>query len=88
MRAMTPSVTCLITHAVAKSARKKAATPSNTAPPAVGCAVRTKEKISDAALFPDVPGNKAVQPCLARQADIRRTISFNSRAALTKFAEQ
>ena len=67
---------------------RKGSNPSDTAPPAVGCAVRTKEKISDAALFPDVPGNKAVQPCLARQADIRRTISFNSRAALTKFAEQ
>ena len=35
-------------------------------------------------MFPD---NKAVQPCLARQADIRRTISFNSPSALTKFAE-
>ena len=58
MRAMTPSVTCLITHAVAKSACKKTATPSNTAPPAVGCAVRTKEKSSDAALFPDVPGQQ------------------------------
>ena len=33
------------------------------------------------------PGNKAVQPCLAPQTDIRRTFSFNSRAALTKFAE-
>ena len=45
-------------HAVAKSACKKAATPSSTAPPAVGCAVRTKEKSSDAALFPDVPGQQ------------------------------
>ena len=45
-------------HAIAKSARKKAATPSSTAPPAVGCAVRTKEKISDAALFPDVSGQQ------------------------------
>ena len=46
------------TRAVAKPARKKAATPSNTAPPAVGCAVRTKEKISDAALFPNFPGHQ------------------------------
>ena len=36
-------------------------------------------------MFPD---NKAVQPCLARQADIRRAISFDSPVALTKFAEQ
>ena len=36
-------------------------------------------------MFPD---NKAVQPCLAPQADIRRTISFDSPAALAKFAEQ
>ena len=36
-------------------------------------------------MFPD---NKAVQPCLARQADIRRAISFDSPAALAKFAEQ
>ena len=36
-------------------------------------------------MFPD---NKAVQPCLARQADIRRAISFDSPAVLTKFAEQ
>ena len=35
---------------------QKGSNPSNTAPPAVGCAVRTKEKISDAALFPDVSG--------------------------------
>ena len=36
-------------------------------------------------MFPD---NKAVQPCLALQADIRRAISFDSPAVLTKFAEQ
>ena len=36
-------------------------------------------------MFPD---NKAVQPCLAPQTDIRRTISFNSPAALKKFEEQ
>ena len=36
-------------------------------------------------MFPD---NKAVQPCLARQADIRRGISIDSPAALAKFAEQ
>ena len=35
-------------------------------------------------MFPD---NKAVQPCLARQADISRAISFDSPAVLTKFAE-
>ena len=35
-----------------------------------------------------LPDNKAVQPCLARQADSRRAISFGSPAALTKFAEQ
>ena len=58
MRAMTPSVPCLITHAVAKWTYEKAATPSNTAPPAVGCAVRTKEKSSNAAFFPDVPGQQ------------------------------
>ena len=57
MRAMTPSVPCLITHAVAKWTYEKAATPGNVAPPAVGCAVRTKEKISDAALFPNFPGH-------------------------------
>ena len=34
------------------------------------------------------PNNKAVQPCLARQADIRRAISFDSPAALAKLAEQ
>ena len=34
------------------------------------------------------PNNKAVQPCLARQADIRRANSFNSPAALGKFAAQ
>ena len=49
---------CRVPHAVAKSACKKAATPSNTAPPPVGLAVRTKEKSSDAALFPDVPGQQ------------------------------
>ena len=37
---------------------QKAATPGSTAPPAVGCAVRTKEKISDAALFPNFPGHQ------------------------------
>ena len=36
-------------------------------------------------MFPD---NKAMQPCLAPQTDIRRAISFNSPAALAKFAEQ
>ena len=36
-------------------------------------------------MFPD---NKAVQPCLALQADIRRAISIDSPAALTKFADQ
>ena len=36
-------------------------------------------------MFPD---NKAVQPCLALQADIRRAISFDSPAALAKFAAQ
>ena len=35
-------------------------------------------------MFPD---NKAVQPCLALQADIRPAISFGSPAVLTKFAE-
>ena len=35
-------------------------------------------------MFPD---NKAVQPCLALQADISRAISFDSPAVLTKFAE-
>ena len=49
--------------------------------------MRTKEKSSDAALSPMFPDNKAVQPCLARQADIRRAISFDSPAVLTKFAE-
>ena len=53
-----------------------------------GCAVRTKEKSSNAALSPMFPDNKAVQPCLARQADIRRAISFASPAALAKFAKQ
>ena len=33
------------------------------------------------------PDNKAVQPCLAPQADIRRAISVDSPAVLTKFAE-
>ena len=66
---------------------QKAATPGNTAPPAVGCAVRTKEKISDAALSPMLPDNKAVQPCLAPQTNIRRATSFDSPAVLTKFAE-
>ena len=50
--------------------------------------MRTKEKSSDAALSPMFPDNKAVQPCLARQADIRRAISFDSPAALAKLAEQ
>ena len=36
-------------------------------------------------MFPD---NKAVQPCLARQADIRRAISFDSPAVLAKYADQ
>ena len=36
-------------------------------------------------MFPD---NKAVQPCLALQTDIRRAISFDSPVVLTKFAEQ
>ena len=36
-------------------------------------------------MFPD---NKAVQPCLALQADIRRDISIDSPAALAKFADQ
>ena len=36
-------------------------------------------------MFPD---NKAVQPCLAPQTDTRRAISFNSPAALGKFAAQ
>ena len=36
-------------------------------------------------MFPD---NKAVQPCLARQADTRRATSFDSPAALAKFADQ
>ena len=35
-------------------------------------------------MFPD---NKAVQPCLAPQTDIRPAISFGSPAVLTKFAE-
>ena len=35
-------------------------------------------------MFPD---NKAVQPCLARQADIRPAISFDSPATLPKFVE-
>ena len=35
-----------------------------------------------------LPDNKAVQTCLARQADIRRAISIDSPTALTKFAEQ
>ena len=50
--------------------------------------MRTKEKSSDAALSPMFPDNKAVQPCLARQADIRRAISIDSPAALAKFADQ
>ena len=50
--------------------------------------MRTKEKSSDAVLSPMLPDNKAVQTCLARQADIRRTISFDSPAALAKFAKQ
>ena len=50
--------------------------------------MRTKEKISDAALSPMFPDNKAVQPCLAPQTDIRRAISFDSPAALAKFADQ
>ena len=36
-------------------------------------------------MFPD---NKAVQPCLARQVDIRRAISFDTPTALAKFADQ
>ena len=36
-------------------------------------------------MFPD---NKAVQACLAPQADIRRGISFGSPTALAKFAKQ
>ena len=35
-------------------------------------------------MFPD---NKAVQPCLALQADIRRAISFDSPAVMAKFVE-
>ena len=35
-------------------------------------------------MFPD---NKAVQPCLAPQTNIRRATSFDSPAVLTKFAE-
>ena len=50
--------------------------------------MRTKEKSSDAALSPMFPDNKAVQPCLARQADTRRATSFDSPAALAKFADQ
>ena len=67
---------------------QKGSNPSNTAPPAVGCAVRTKEKSSDAVLSPMLPDNKAVQPCLARQVDIRRAISFDTPTALAKFAKQ
>ena len=36
-------------------------------------------------MFPD---NKAVQPCLALQTDIRRAISIDSPTALAKFADQ
>ena len=36
-------------------------------------------------MFPD---NKAVQPCLALQVDIRRAISFDTPTALAKFAKQ
>ena len=36
-------------------------------------------------MFPD---NKAVQPCLAPQTATRRAISFDSPAALAKFADQ
>ena len=79
-------VTCLITHAVAKSPCKKAAPPATRLH--LRCAMRTKEKSSDAVLSPMFPDNKAVQPCLAPQADIRRTISFDSPAALAKFANQ
>ena len=55
---------------------------------AVECAVRTKEKSSDAALSPMFPDNTAVQPCLAPQTDTRRASSTDSPVALTKFAEQ
>ena len=37
---------------------------------------------------PMFPDNKAVQACLAPQADIRRGISFGSPTALAKFAKQ
>ena len=47
-----------------------------------------QKKSSDAVLPPMFPDNKAVQPCLARQADSRRAISFASPAALAKFAKQ
>ena len=50
--------------------------------------MRTKEKSSDPAHTPIFPDNKAVQPCLARQADSRRAISFDTPTALTKFAKQ
>ena len=79
-------VTCLITHAVAKSPCKKAAPPATRLH--LRCAVRTKEKSSDAALSRIFPDNKAVQPCLAPQTDTRRAISFGSPTALAKFAEQ
>lgn len=53
-----------------------------------GCAVRTKENPPTPHFSPMFPDNKAVQPCLARQADIRRAISFDSPAALAKLAKQ
>ena len=47
-----------------------------------------QEKSSVAALAPMFADYKAVQTCLALQADIRRAISFASPAALAKFAKQ
>ena len=48
-----------------------------------------QRKILQRCTFPPMfPDNKAVQPCLALQADIRPAISFGSPAVLTKFAEQ
>ena len=50
--------------------------------------MRTKENPPTLHFPPIFPDNKAVQPCLARQADIRRATSIDSPAVLAKFADQ
>ena len=67
---------------------QKGSNPSTTAPPAVGCAVRTKKNPPTPHFPPMFPDNKSVQPCLARQADTRRAISFDSPEVLAKYADQ